>query len=290
MTRDEWLACEDPRRMLDFVRTDPRFGYGPEGSAPGACITRKLRLWACALCRHPAVWPRLTDPRSRQAVEVAELYADGLATEGELSVGIHRADMTEGWANRATHWVAPLPGSPTRTVVWALTGLMYFLKDAVRPADAASLLRDVAGDPWRPVMLPGKRPKCQKCGSERYAPVPISTRNDTMACKGCHGRWEWPADAYSCPWLTPTAVSLAQAAYEQRWIWCPCFYAGQSDERCQRCHGFAGKGFLDPAALLVLSDAMEEAGCSDGALLGHLRGPGPHVRGCWVLDLLLGKS
>jgi hypothetical protein len=39
-----------------------------------------------------------------------------------------------------------------------------------------------------------------------------------------------------------------------------------------------------------LADALEEAGCPDGELLGHLRGPGPHVRGCWAVDLLLGKS
>ena len=42
--------------------------------------------------------------------------------------------------------------------------------------------------------------------------------------------------------------------------------------------------------LPILADALEEAGCSDRRLLDHLRGPGPHVRGCWALDLLLGKS
>jgi hypothetical protein len=42
--------------------------------------------------------------------------------------------------------------------------------------------------------------------------------------------------------------------------------------------------------LPILADAVEEAGCSDAAMLAHLRGPGPHVRGCWVLDLLLGKE
>ncbi len=42
--------------------------------------------------------------------------------------------------------------------------------------------------------------------------------------------------------------------------------------------------------LRVLADALEDAGCSDAGLLGHLRGPGPHVRGCWALDLLLGKE
>jgi hypothetical protein len=39
-----------------------------------------------------------------------------------------------------------------------------------------------------------------------------------------------------------------------------------------------------------LADALEEAGCTDAELLSHLRGPGPHVRGCWALDLILGKS
>jgi hypothetical protein len=42
--------------------------------------------------------------------------------------------------------------------------------------------------------------------------------------------------------------------------------------------------------LPILADALEDAGCDDAALLGHLRGPGPHVRGCWAVDLLLGKT
>jgi hypothetical protein len=42
--------------------------------------------------------------------------------------------------------------------------------------------------------------------------------------------------------------------------------------------------------LPILADALEEAGCAEADLLAHLRGPAPHVRGCWALDLLLGKS
>jgi hypothetical protein len=42
--------------------------------------------------------------------------------------------------------------------------------------------------------------------------------------------------------------------------------------------------------LPILADALEDAGCSDTAILDHCRGPGPHARGCWVVDLLLGKS
>jgi hypothetical protein len=42
--------------------------------------------------------------------------------------------------------------------------------------------------------------------------------------------------------------------------------------------------------LPILADALEEAGCTDEAIISHLRGPGPHVRGCWVVDLVLGRS
>jgi hypothetical protein len=42
--------------------------------------------------------------------------------------------------------------------------------------------------------------------------------------------------------------------------------------------------------LPILADALEDAGCDQADLLGHLRGPGPHVRGCWAVDLLLGKE
>ncbi len=40
----------------------------------------------------------------------------------------------------------------------------------------------------------------------------------------------------------------------------------------------------------VLADALEEAGCDNADILAHCRQPGSHVRGCWVVDLLLGKS
>jgi hypothetical protein len=69
--------------------------------------------------------------------------------------------------------------------------------------------------------------------------------------------------------LLPQVIALAQAAYDQREL---------------------PAGHLDLARLAVLADALEEAGCTDPDLLGHLRGPGPHVRGSWAVDLLLGKS
>jgi hypothetical protein len=63
-------------------------------------------------------------------------------------------------------------------------------------------------------------------------------------------------------WQTPAVIALAQSIYEER----------RFDE------------------LSVLADALEEAGCTDGAILSHCREPGDHVRGCWVLDLILGRE
>jgi hypothetical protein len=70
-------------------------------------------------------------------------------------------------------------------------------------------------------------------------------------------------------WITPTITNLATAAYDERVL---------------------PSGELDPARLAVLADALEEAGCDNADILSHLRSPGPHVRGCWVVDLLLGKE
>jgi hypothetical protein len=63
-------------------------------------------------------------------------------------------------------------------------------------------------------------------------------------------------------WLTPGVVKLAQAIYD-----------GRAFDRTPE-----------------LADALEEAGCANEAFLGHCRGPGPHVRGCWVVDLMLGRD
>jgi hypothetical protein len=49
-------------------------------------------------------------------------------------------------------------------------------------------------------------------------------------------------------------------------------------------------GTLDNVRLAILADALEEAACTSEEMLSHLRGPGPHVRGCWPVDLCLGRS
>lgn len=70
-------------------------------------------------------------------------------------------------------------------------------------------------------------------------------------------------------WLTPTVTTLATVAYEDRQL---------------------PTGQLDTGRLAILADALEEAGCTTTEILSHLRSPGPHVRGCWALDLILDKE
>jgi hypothetical protein len=67
---------------------------------------------------------------------------------------------------------------------------------------------------------------------------------------------------FSPQWRTDTAVSLARQMYEAR----------------------------DFSAMPILADALQDAGCDSEDVLNHCRGDGPHVRGCWVVDLVLGRE
>lgn len=49
-------------------------------------------------------------------------------------------------------------------------------------------------------------------------------------------------------------------------------------------------GSRDFSAMPILADALQDAGCNNDDILAHCRGEGPHVRGCWVVDLVLGKA
>jgi len=62
-------------------------------------------------------------------------------------------------------------------------------------------------------------------------------------------------------WRTWTAVKLAQMMYDSR----------------------------DFSLMPILADALQDVGCDDEDVLSHCRGKNTHVRGCWVVDLVLGK-
>jgi hypothetical protein len=229
MTEAEWLACAEPRLMLEFVTP--------------AASERKARLLAVACCYR--IWHLLSDTRSRQAVEVVERYADGLASDEQLVI----ASEIAGDAFASVPWEpGGMPGAVklAASAVWGATSSaaepnilgVNPITDlatitAVQAGDAADdpeqeraaqarLLRDIFGNPFVPPTLdPG-----------------------------------WLS------WNDGTVRKIAQAIYDDR-----------AFDR-----------------LPILADALEDAGCDDADLLAHCRGDGPHVRGCWVVDLLLGKE
>lgn len=103
------------------------------------------------------------------------------------------------------------------------------------------------------------------------APSVAETRIQCALLRDIAGNPFQPAtlDADWLAWGTGKLVTLAHAAYQERAL---------------------PSGELDGRHLAVLADALEEAGCTNHDIVAHLRSPGPHVRGCWVVDLLLGKA
>lgn len=322
MTEQEWLSSEDPARMLEWET-------GLRSTQPGVKLTkkasdRKFRLFACACVRQ--VWHLLTDNvkcvrcngtgeinrgqrndpefdgdvcpncngagrinRSRRAVEVAERYADGEATEGEiraawdLSTGISIQDHA--------NWAGHLASNGFEA------GGRYFARDALvslanagqSPAVQANLLRDIGGNPYRRWLVADWAMNPQAFGF---------------------------TDVFDRRWLTPTVLAIATAAYEERvdnraiiaqlekdietqqFIMSNCrsdhayrIYQQHIDEFEKKLAAAKSQpvGTLDNGTLSILADALEDAGCDNEDVLVHLRSPGPHVRGCWVVDLMLGK-
>jgi hypothetical protein len=224
MTVEEWLACEDPERMLKSLQ--------------GKASERKLRLFACACAR--LLWGRLPAALVERAVEAGERHADGAAWRDEcqrLTSELHTFPVEQA-RETGRNWFSDQPGA-----VPALFAAIH----------AVGAWLGVAKIPDRR----GWEEASKATGSRQPALL-----RDIFRCPGGEA-------ALDRPWRTPAVAALAAAAYEERDL---------------------PSGELDTSRLSAVADALEDAGCSDPDLLGHLRSPGPHVRGCWALDLVLGKG
>jgi len=250
MTEQEWLECTDPMPMLEFLE--------------GKASERKLRLFAVASVRR--VFHMLPEEHHRQPVSVAERYADGAATAEELAsfstvlfvdnpgavitatsvelayfvdeypksvqTAIHAALETANpnitfapqWIGRtaagAVAWnIVGHAKRASEAEVWASA---WNASEATELSAQSDLLRDIIGNPFRPVTI----------------------------------NPDWVA------WNDGMVRKIAQPIYDER-----------AFDR-----------------LPILADALEEAGCDNADILNHCRQTGEHVRGCWVVDLLLGKK
>jgi hypothetical protein len=273
MTEADWQSCADPVRMLGAVRDWRKI------------TERKARLFVVACCRR--IWHLAADDRSRFAVEVGERFADGLASEDECEV-----------AERAAREAANEP-------LMRMSSLMSSLEANTAPDDTPSDLSDrpdiVAADGARLIanalLIAATSPRSLEAKipllSSMRQLVPHFPRLCSLAvarARGCVEMFATDDPTESAaqavllreivgnpfgsatvapPAPTPLIRSLAHAAYDERHL---------------------PAGTLDPERLAILADALEDAGCTEVAILDHLRDPGPHVRGCWVIDQLIGRE
>src|SRR5262249_26765945 len=116
MTEEQWLTSTSLDAMLEHLRRQCRVAQRKAGR-------RKVRLFACGCVRR--AWHLLSDERSRQAVLVAERYADGLADEDEAIEAVYQASAAEdelGWPSYAQERGRAPAGamSATRAACWAV--------------------------------------------------------------------------------------------------------------------------------------------------------------------------
>ena len=245
MTEREWETTPDPDALLDLLECVGNFSE------------RKLRLYAAAVCRR--IWHALIDECSREAVETAERYADGMASREQL---------------RAAHdAVAPKPTEYLEPSAQTLDGYLHLTgRDAVAAAtetlvfagsntavDAARGAARFAADAASAVDVFATGENEVKGNSHTFHSERMVQSGILRDVVGTPFR---PTPAIDPAWRTPDVLTLAQRVYHHR-----------SFDR-----------------LPELAVALAEAGCDDAQLLGHLRAEGPHVRGCWTLDAVLGKA
>jgi hypothetical protein len=242
MTEDEWLACDDPKPMLELVNR--------------TASDRQLRLFAVACCRRIGHLCRFK--ACRNGVEVAERYADGLATAEERGEAFRAVGNVKEFGNPlglATLW-------RDRTTCFACLAVYEALmpEERVRFDGGATVPRRAAEAVFgRASTAVGRRDATAYEAARGAAAEERSAQSSLV--RDIFGN-PFRAVALSSGWLTTNVLALARQMYESR----------------------------DFSALPILADALQDAGCADPDLLGHLRSPGPHVRGCWALDLILGKG
>jgi hypothetical protein len=255
MMEQEWLECINPPPMLEYLSNHRKL-----------CKTngRRFTLFAIACCRR--IWQLILTESCRRAVDVAERYVEGLASEEErctawsdgfssvVEEGIH---LNESDCQELIYWGRIYGGF----AVQAALGLV-----GAGGVTASSVASNAAID----LALDARRKRSGQDASAMAFDATYATEQIAQAeiIREIVGNPFRPV-VIDPGLLTPTVLSLAQAAYDNRNL---------------------PSGHLDNARLAALADALEDVGCDNADILNHCRQPGVHVRGCWVLDLLLGKQ
>jgi hypothetical protein len=221
---------------------------------------RKYRLYGVSCCRTMWDWlERLEQQglgRGRHAVLVAERFADGLATRDELRRALLPVDfLTESGGT---------PWSNLQSALQALT-------DAEGLDAAVCITRSILRAQYRAALQAEQVSRGGGFLSTEATREICRTKTKAAAKEQCgflrdsfgHMPFRSVAlDPFLLKWRDRVIPRLAEAIYEER-----------AFER-----------------MPILTDALEEAGVTDQDILGHCRQQEGHTRGCWCLDLLLGKE
>jgi hypothetical protein len=229
------------------------------GLLHGKASDRKFRLFAVACCRR--IWHLLVDHRSQQAVEEAERYAEGLTTETALLAAVSEAKLALRSIQRE--------GGPATAHAGAARAAVSLGKMARKAAEHAANDAMWAED-WEGVQhrLASREERKQlleeplEAGIDRARKELAQIRlQQSVLLHEIVGN-PFRAISFNVGRLAQKARRLAKSIYTKKTF-----------ERMPN-----------------LAEILEEAGCTDAEILAHCRGPGPHVRGCWAVDLLLGKE
>jgi hypothetical protein len=253
MNESSWADCQNPEQMLESLRRDLRLHRAARGK-------RKLRLFACGcLTRLGDV---LTDPRCRTVLDTAERVAEGTAGADEVLAGQELAhdiltSIQKTYVSaHANHLTGPHHDIPFPDTLECRRHLASWYA-------AEALLECLAPQVWQAAQrVSACLARAVTCTHELSGVAGPEARADLLReVFGNPFRFVCP-DTDWLEWNDGLVWKMARAIHD-------------------------GRQFED---LPFLADALEDAGCTDAEILGHCRGPGPHVRGCWLLDLLVGKG
>ena len=219
---------------------------------------RKVRLFAAACCRQ--VWHLLDTEHDQFAVELIERYADQRATAEELQQLNREYSRLGQEAYRRSQRLRPT--SLDSDLAYRDSQRFYLISYAATSGSrelgmvviytTQCILRERIG--YRERIEAGDNEVWFQQVDGEEAKLSVLFRDIV-------GNPFRPV-AFDPAWRTSTVLALAEG-----------IYADRAFDR-----------------LPILADALEDAGCDHPDILQHCRGEGPHVRGCWIVDLILGKS
>lgn len=189
------------------------------------------------------------DAALEAVADTVEQFADGRSTKEALAEAFNRY-------NALNH-----------AMRWCCTPYIEIMKEPW----LAPVLRDIVGNPWEPrgrirkhdalCITADSKMRLARPGDKVHAYAADDETDDYRVtvnpARAVDTTAIWPTEQHS--WRTQEALRLARSAYTSQ----------------------------DPFLYMLTAEALEDGGCTDAVLLRHLRGPGPHYRGCWALDAVL---